>query len=174
MPHRYPNRHLTHNLERMSENYLRQHFPISWTLTAPNEDYGRDFISELADIDNRYKGEGLIIQLKSSQRSQGNQEFETFSMKLSTFSYLNGCLEVVLFIKYVAELNEAFWVLLSDVEKPVEVESIEEEQKTFTIHLPKDNKISTINWGDMFDHVRQITQIKLNSVRLWREAENNQ
>ena len=68
-------------------------------------------------------------------------------------------MRVVLLIKYIEEENEAYWILLKDVELP------NQNQETFTIKLPRENKLTEMNWNHLTDYIRNITNTKLNSVR---------
>ena len=66
---------------------------------------------------------------------------------------------IFLLIKFVEEDNEAYWILLKDVPEP------NQENETFTIRIPRQNRLSELNWNDIADYVRDITQRKLNAVR---------
>lgn len=62
-------------------------------------------------------------------------------------------------VKYVEELEEAYWVFLRDITPPKD-----EEQKTFTVHIPKENRLTAINWGKITTLIRYITNLKLGAV----------
>jgi hypothetical protein len=74
---------------------------------------------------------------------------------VSTYNYLNGNLQVVLLVKYIESENEAYWILFSDIPKP------NQKNKTFTIRIPKKNKLSDLNWTIIEDHIRKISDKKL-------------
>jgi len=70
-------------------------------------------------------------------------------------NYLWDKLQVVLLIKYVKNENKAYWLLLSDLPKP------NQAQKTFTIRIPKENDLETIDWNMIYNYVQTITNEKL-------------
>ncbi len=78
---------------------------------------------------------------------------------MSTYNYLRGLLTVAMVIKYVESENEAYWIFLREVTPPHN-----ENQITFTVHIPRTNKLSEIDWGATTAIVRQITDLKLGAV----------
>jgi hypothetical protein len=62
-------------------------------------------------------------------------------------------------VKYVAEEDEAYWMLLANVPQP------NQEQETFTVNIPKTNTLSNIEWVRIQEHVRQVTDEKLAARR---------
>ena len=106
------------------------------------------------------RGLGLIVQIKSSENPSDNSSNEKIVLKTSTYHYLSNKLEVVLLIKYVSSENEAYWLLLKDVNPPEN-----QRQNSFTIKIPKENKLSELDWNIIVDLVNEITMTKLNSVR---------
>jgi hypothetical protein len=96
-----------------------------------------------------------VVQLKASHKSSGHSDYETIRLKLSTYNYLKSKLGIVLLIKYVEEKNEAYWRFLRDVTQP------NPTQREFTIRIPIENRISSINWEDIVTRVRGITSWKL-------------
>lgn len=155
---RFPVRPRPHTLETESENYLRWKLPVEWTISRLSNDYGQDLIIEIAQ-DGQMRGLGFIVQIKSSENPSGNSSYENFVLNTSTYHYLKRKLEVVLLIKYISSEREAYWLLLKDVNPPQN-----EEQTSFTIKIPKINKLSELNWNIIVTIVRNITEIKLNSV----------
>src|SRR5437762_779328 len=113
---RYPNRSGTHVLEEVSERYLGQCLPKNWILERPPKDYGVDLRVEIFDREQA-TGLELLIQLKACERAlSGDHEF--IRLKTTTYNYLWDKLQVVMFIKYVEEEHEAYWLLLRDVPEP--------------------------------------------------------
>jgi len=154
----FPIRHETHILEQKSETFLRNQIPQAWTVNRPQNDYGVDFQIGIAE-NEELRGLELIVQLKASQKSSGNENTETVQLKVSTYKYLRNLLTVVMLVKYVELENEAYWIFLREVTPPHD-----ENQKTFTVHIPKTNKLSEIYWGAATAKVRQITDLKLGAV----------
>jgi hypothetical protein len=74
MNRRFPVRPQAHNLEELSERFIKQALPENWTSEKPKADYGVDlridiFEGELAT------GLELLIQLKASDNStEGENE----------------------------------------------------------------------------------------------------
>jgi hypothetical protein len=62
-------------------------------------------------------------------------------------------------VKFVESEGEAYWLLLKDAPTP------SQNQETFTVHIPKSNRLSVIAWNDIQAHVRSVTDIKLAAMR---------
>lgn len=97
--------------------------------------------------------------MKSSANQNDNYETEKITLRLSTYNYLWNNLKVVLLIKYVQLENEAYWLLLKDVPEP------NQENDTFTIHIPKENTLSNLDWNLISEYVREVTNDKLSARR---------
>ena len=155
---KYPQRHTNHSLEEKSVTFFRHCIPEDWNINSIDRDYGKDLNLEIAE-DGMYKGLDLIIQLKASQAPDIVENFETQRFKISTFNYLIDNLRVVMIIKYIESENEAYWMLLKNVDKP------NQENEMFTIYIPRENKISNINWSKVVTEIRETTQVKLAAKR---------
>ncbi|MCZ7611803.1 MAG: DUF4365 domain-containing protein [Ignavibacterium sp.] len=155
----YPERHSNHTLEQKSETFFMQHLPQDWIATTPKKDYGQDLNLEICE-EGQYRSLDLIVQLKSSATSNILNNRERHQLKVSTYNYLWDNLRVVLIVKYIEDENEAYWTLLKDVEPPANP-----EQENFMIYFPRQNKLSEINWSDIINYVRQVTDKKLASTR---------
>ena len=157
----YPKRPATHVLEQQSETFFRQHLPQGWTVSKPEKDYGHDLAVEIREGEHM-KGLDLIVQLKSSLESNQQNNYERIQLATSTYNYLWDNLRVVLLVKYVQSENESYWILLKDVEAPEN-----EDQESFTVYIPRTNRISTIDWeNNIVAYVRDITLKKITAVRL--------
>jgi Domain of unknown function (DUF4365) len=157
MEKRYPQRANTHQLEELSERFLINSLPRNWRSDKPGGDYGVD---QRVDIfEGEYAtGLELLVQLKSSKTSQ-KSEFETVQLRTTTYNYLWDKLQVVMLVKYIEEDNEAYWLLLKDVPEP------DQGQQTFTIKIPRTNRLSSIDWRNIQDYVGKVTNEKLASRR---------
>ena len=62
-------------------------------------------------------------------------------------------------VKYIKSENEGYWLFLSDIEKP------NQNNNTFTIKIPKSNKLSNIEWDNIRAHIQEVTDSKLASQR---------
>ena len=154
----FPQRHNTHILEQQSETYLRAKLPQEWTVNRPQNDYGVDFQLGIAE-DGELRGLELIVQLKASLDSTNHENREEIRIRTTTYNYLRKLLTVVMFVKYVANENEAYWILLRDIPGPNDP-----AQETFTVHVPKENRLSIIDWPGNIHLIRAITNLKLGAV----------
>lgn len=158
---KYPQRHPNMTLEAKSENYFRSELPQSWAVHKPSPDYGQDLSIEIEEH-GQFRGRELIVQLKASHEPSENNEFEIVVLPVASYNYLRDNLRVVLLVKYVESENEAYWLLLKDISPPDGFQN----QETFSVYLPRKNRISTINWvNDVVAHVRYITDKKLKAAK---------
>jgi hypothetical protein len=155
----YPKRHPNQTLEEISNIFFREHAPAEWNIYAPPKDYGQDLNIEIAE-NNEYRGLELIVQLKSSNEANTENGFERQVFRTSTYNYLNKNLRVALIVKYILAENEAYWILLKDIEIP------NLNNESFTIYIPRENRLSTINWNLISNYVQLITGNKLDAVKL--------
>jgi len=51
--------------------------------------------------------------------------------------------------------NEAYWILLKDVPSP------NQDNESVTVKIPKENKLSTIDWDAIKDYIQEVTDRKL-------------
>jgi len=149
----YPQRTKSHQLEELSERQFCNCLPRNWTCKKPKDDYGVDLIVELFEEDNA-TGMELLVQLKASQ-DRTDRDYETIILKTTTYNYLWDKLQVVMLVKYVDEEKKGYWVLLSDVPEP------NKENETFTIQVPKQNDLASIDWEQIKDYIKEITYKKL-------------
>jgi hypothetical protein len=155
---KYPIRHENHSLEEKSITFFRQHLPEDWNINSIDRDYGQDLNIEIAE-DGKYKGLELIVQLKSSKEPNIVADSESQVFRVSTYNYLWDNLRVVMVIKFIESENEAYWTLLKDVQSP------NQDNETFTLHLPRQNRLSTLDWTTIVDYVRNVTDRKLAAMR---------
>lgn len=150
----FPKRPSQHQLADESVRFFRAHLPGEWTCDEPKNDYGIDLRVGLAR-DGGVTGEALVVQLKATAEAvEGN--FVSMELATSALAYLRNLLEVVLLVKYVASEGEAYWLLLKDVENvPVE------GQKTMTVRIPRQNRLTQNPWGDIANHVQAVHYRKL-------------
>ena len=153
----YPTRPTQHQLEEASVRFLRGHLPKNWTCDKPAADYGVDLRIELFE-DTQATGLEFLVQLKSSEQpTEGH--YESIRLAVSTYNYLWDKLQVVMLVKYVAADNEAYWIMLRNVPQP------NQAARTFTVSIPKTNRLSTITWADVLADVRRVTDTKLAAMR---------
>src|SRR6266511_1639108 len=143
----YPQRNDTHQLEELSERFFANTLPRNWRSEKPGGDYGVDLKVDVFE-GNYATGLELLIQLKSA-----------------TYNYLWDKLQVAMLVKYVEVENEAYWLLLSNVPEP------SQDQDSFTIRIPKENRLSSIDWQRIQNYVRDVTNGKIATRRRNRFGE---
>ncbi len=155
---RYPQRHSSHSLEEKSISFFRQYVPNEWNINTIDRDYGQDLNIEISE-NGMFQGLDLVVQLKSSARSNITHDnvFERQRMKVASYNYLWNNLRVALIVKFIEEENEAYWILLKDVNAPTQ------SNKTFTLRIPRSNKLSKTDWTEIVKYVKQVTKRKLNT-----------
>jgi hypothetical protein len=161
---RLPRRPASHQLEELSRPFFDRCLPKNWVATDAGRagtDYGADLHVDLFD-DDKATGLELLIQLKASEQS-GGADTESLQLKTTTFNYLRGKLQVVMLVKFVESENEAYWLLLSKVSEPADA-----EQKEMTVRIPKENRLSAIDWNQIAAYVRGVTNTKLSAARASR------
>lgn len=157
MDKQYPQRINTHQLEEISERYFRGNLPRNWTCEKPSKDYGVDLRVDLFDGNNA-TGLELLVQLKSSL--EGNdKEYETMTLDVTTYNHLWDKLQVVILVKYVENENAAYWIYLREVPEP------NQEHQSFTVRIPKTNLLDKMNWGAIYQNIREVTDEKLAAAR---------
>lgn len=62
-------------------------------------------------------------------------------------------------MKYIKQENEAYWMYFRDIPPP------NQEQETFTVHIPRDNRLSRIAWENVAASIREVTNRKLGVER---------
>ena len=166
MPNKYPKRVQNHNLEELSNRFYDSCLPDNWYAYSPKNDYGVDLITDIFEGENA-TGLELLIQLKSTEnRSEGDIERQT--LRIATFNYLRDKLQVVMIVKYVHAENEAYYILLKDIPEP------NQENETFTVSIPKENTLSTIDWDSIKEYVKGVTERKLAAQKAYFQAERRE
>lgn len=153
----YPQRNDTHQLEELSERCLTNSLPRNWRSEKPGGDYGVDIKVDIFEGNNA-AGLELLVQLKSSHDAS-KSDFETIHLKTATYNYLWDKMQVVMLVKYVEIEKEAYWHLLSDVPEP------NQDQDSFTVRIPKQNRLSSIDWQRIQNYVRDVHNGKIATRR---------
>lgn len=147
-----PQRPAAHRLETASERYFERCLPPHWTAERVRHDYGIDLRLALFDGDHATNLE-LLVQLKAAaEPSDGDTE--RVVLRTATYHHLWSQLQVAMLVKFVAAEEEAYWLLFRDIATPPA------DQDTFTIHIPRENRLSRINWGVIAAYVREVTETK--------------
>jgi Domain of unknown function (DUF4365) len=152
-----PQRPVSHQLEELSERFFQQCLPKSWTMEKPRNDYGVDLRVEMFE-ENKATGRELLVQLKASAQPSSS-ESETVQLKVATYNLLWNKLQVAMLVKYIEAEQEGYWLLFKDIPGP------KQDQETFTVHIPRGNRLSLIDWGEISAHVQWATDSKLSAMR---------
>ena len=163
MRKKYPIRYETHTLEEISNRFFTNLLPENWTAFKPPYDYGIDLQVEIFD-GNQATGLELLVQLKASEIGMKAMT-ETVKLRVSTYNYLNDKLPVTMVVKYVNIEKEAYWIFLKDISEP------NQEHETFTVHIPKKNKLSEINWDELRNYINKVTDKKRAAIHAEEQQE---
>jgi hypothetical protein len=162
MASEYPQRPVSHQLEDESERFFRQCLPGSWICERPTPDYGVDLRVRIVD-GVAVTPRSFLVQLKASGDAPQGDTVSTV-LGVRTHNFLWDQLEVALLVRYVAQEKEAYWILLKDVPPP------DQNQETFTVHVPRANRISQQPWDQIAAYVADIHQRKLDATRRLRDS----
>jgi Domain of unknown function (DUF4365) len=161
----FPIRSESHQLEELSKRFIQEALPKNWASDKSSNDYGVDLRVDLFEGDQA-TGLELLVQLKATARPSG-KDTESVRLRTATYNLLWEKLQVAMIVKYVESEKEAYWLLFRDIPAP------SQDQETFTIHIPKINRLSAIQWSDIQEYVRGVTDIKLAAMRVHKTAINN-
>lgn len=143
--------------ETASELFFQQSLPEGWMCERPANDYGIDLRVGVVE-NNRVTGLELLVQLKATHDPSAT-DYERVRLDLTTYNYLMGALSVAMLVKYIATDQEAYWVLLRDVPAPPQT------QQSFTVRIPKTNRVSALDWNGLRERLGRIQRIKLGAGR---------
>ena len=153
-----PVRDVARQREAASELFFQQHLPDGWIWNRPATDYGIDGRVGVVEND-QVTGIEFLVQLKASA-SPSAAVYERISLKVSTYNYLIGALSVAMLVKYIAADQEAYWVLLRDVPAP------KQTQQSFTVRVPRANRLSALDWQQLRARLGRVQGIKLDAGTL--------
>lgn len=153
MPINKPNRHKNHILETESNKFYNNYLPTEWFVDKPDHDYGIDYITHIS-LNGHVTGLNFSVQLKSKEK-ESNKDHVSISVKQSTLGLFSTKLEPVLLVAYVQEDKEAYWYWYNDLNL-----DLTKLQKMVRINIPRDNKLSQIDWDIVTKYVQDIFSIK--------------
>ncbi|PKV52874.1 tetratricopeptide repeat protein [Aquimarina sp. MAR_2010_214] len=149
-----PNRHNNHILETESNKFFNFQVPNEWYIDKPEHDYGIDYVVNIV-TNNQVTGLSFSVQLKSKIK-ETKDDFAVVSLKHSTLGLFNTKLEPVLLVAYIQEEKEAYWCWYNELEF-----DLTSSQKSYSINIPKANKLSQIDWGKISKYVQDIFSVKM-------------
>lgn len=153
----YPQRPEAHQLEEASRRYFVQCLPANWASERTANDYGIDLRVDIFE-GNAATGLELLVQLKASERASDG-DTESIDLRATTYNMLRDKLQVAMLVKYSHAENEGYWLLLKDAREP------QDGRESVTVRIPKQNRLSQIDWRHIQEHVRNITDVKLAAFR---------
>lgn len=149
-----PIRHNSHILETESNKFFNFQVPNEWYIDKPEHDYGIDYVVNIV-TNNQVTGLSFSVQLKSKIKEK-KDDFAVVSLKHSTLGLFNTKLEPVLLVAYIQEEKEAYWCWYNELEF-----DLTSSQESYTINIPKTNKLSQIDWGAISKYVQDIFSVKM-------------
>lgn len=153
----YPLRVESHQLEELSRRFFERSLPKTWTAEKPENDYGVDLRVDIYE-GKRATGLELLIQLKASAKPSGRAT-EDVQIRTSTYNLLWDKLQVAMLVKYIERDDEAYWLFFRDIRQP------RQNRRTFTVHIPRDNRLSAAPWEEIQEYVRRVTDTKRAAMR---------
>lgn len=149
-----PNRHNNHILETESNKFFNFQVPNEWYIDKPEHDYGIDYVVNIV-TNNQVTGLSFSVQLKSKIKEK-KDDFAVVLLKHSTLGLFNTKLEPVLLVAYIQEEKEAYWCWYNELDF-----DLTSSQESYTINIPKTNKLSQIDWGAISKYVQDIFSVKM-------------
>jgi tetratricopeptide (TPR) repeat protein len=144
-----PVRHSSHILETKSRKFFEAQLPDDWIFNIPANDYGLDYHIEVV-LKNEVTGLNFSVQLKS-RKTKVNKPYCSASLKHSTLNYFHVRLEPVMLISFVEEEQEAYWIWMDELKL-----DLSQSKDTYSIQIPKANKLSKIDWNNTLTYVQEI------------------
>lgn len=157
MPSRYPARPRAHHLEEQSRRHLESTLPDGWWAEKPQRDYGVDVRVEVVP-DGVVQGIQVLVQLKAGE-TPSRTEVESVRLAARTYRYIWDSLPVAILVKYIESEGAAYWVFFRDIEGPPE------GQQTFTVRIPRANRLSVDAWEEIAAYAREVRDRKLDANR---------
>lgn len=146
----YPKRHRNHEIEELSERYLRNSIPASWVTNKLQLDYGTDYNCEIT-LDNGVSGLNFSIQLKGKEIEKHNKYAIIAGIKRTTINRWLRKLEPTMIVAYIVDENEAYWTWFTD-----NTFDLTKNNKTYQIKIPKENKLSLIDWDTVQNYLKKV------------------
>ena len=145
-----PNRHRNHEIQELSERYFKSIIPISWVVNPFYIDYGTDYNCEISK-DGDVTGMNFSVQLKGKEKETNKNEITVSKIKRTTINRWLYRLEPTMIIVYLVDENEAYWIWFESNTVDLTLEN-----SNFTIKLPRENKLSKINWDVIRKYIEEI------------------
>lgn len=145
----YPHRHRNHEIETLSERFLKNLLPVSWIVNSFQIDYGTDYNCEIT-TEKQVTGNNFSIQLKGKETDQNKDAIRIILKRTNINRWLNK-LEPTIIIVYIVDENEAYWRWFED-----NTVDLTKENESYTVAIPRLNKLSEVNWESIAEYVKLI------------------
>lgn len=145
----FPNRHRNHEIETLSERFFKNCLPESWIINSFQIDYGTDYNCEIT-TDKKVTGNNFSIQLKGKE-TESNDEAIKISLKRANINRWLNKLEPTMIIVFIVDEKEAFWKWFDN-----DTADLTLKNESFTISIPRENKLSIVDWGLISQYVGRI------------------
>ncbi len=162
MEKKLPSKPREHDLEEISKRFFINSLPHDWLAEKPSGDYGVDLVVNIFE-DGHTTPYELHVQLKASDNTTDGDD-EKVNLRVATYNHLMGALPVTMLVKYVHADKEAYWMLVVDIDTP------NQKQETFTVNIPKTNKLSLLDWKNTIGaYIKDVVDYKLASAEEKRQ-----
>ncbi len=150
MDEKLPNKHRNHEIEKLSERDFIYRFPVEWIHNSFKDDYGTDYNCEIVKNQN-VTGISFSVQLKGKETEKNKTNITVSNIKRSTINRWLKKLEPTLLIVYIVDENESYWKWFEN-----NTVDLTKNNKTFSINISRENKLSNINWDLVSNYVTEI------------------
>jgi tetratricopeptide (TPR) repeat protein len=145
----FPNRHRNHEIETLSERFFKNCCPVSWVINTFKLDYGTDYNCEIT-TDKKVTGNNFSVQLKGKETESSSETVKISLDRKNINRWLNK-LEPTMIIVFIVDENEAFWIWFEN-----NTVDLTKKNESFTISIPRQNKLSKIDWDFISNYVGSI------------------
>jgi hypothetical protein len=131
-----PKRPRQHTLEKLSRQHVESILPPEWIVEGFENDYGLDLQVEIVK-NEQVTGAHFYIQLKSTDHLVVRKDgYIAHPCKTSTLRYFLERPELVIYVVYDAQQQEAYWIWIQDYLRQT-VEAGWQNKEEITIRIPK-------------------------------------
>ncbi|MFC3157139.1 protein of unknown function [Chryseobacterium arachidis] len=139
----FPQRDLTHIIERQALEILTQQLPKEWIVREMTErDYGVDLYVEIIREDKKVTGDLIAIQVKGKEKLKidADGKFKFYTIKKSTLNYWLNLPVPVFFVVVCIESEQSYWCNVRDANRTDKF--IKGASETLYTEIPKEQNLS--------------------------------
>lgn len=131
-----------HQIDELAQRVFKNKLPASWVVNEQTNDYGKDYLVEIANEENELTGTAFYVQLKGqkSVRQSKDRMHVKFSLE-SKYAryYAENIRDLPVFLVVVdTSVEGAWWLFLQNY---LDDDQRWKRQQSFTIDLPTINKL---------------------------------